>query len=85
MTSKSIAGKPGGPVSNNCARTAQLKGNVIKWCPRDTPKMSADNIMVVLKPHDTLRLKTAFQTGDLGAGHCPVRRWRSCLYPQRLD
>ncbi|KAH8009146.1 hypothetical protein HPB51_010936 [Rhipicephalus microplus] len=64
---KPTAGKPGGPISNDCARTAQPKGNLIKWRPCDTPKMSADDIIVVLKPCETLDLKTAFQTGDLGA------------------
>ncbi|KAL3225853.1 hypothetical protein MRX96_025332 [Rhipicephalus microplus] len=66
MMSKPTDGKPGVPVSNDCARTAQPKGSLIKRCPRDTPKMSADDIIVVLKPHETLHLKTAFQTGDLG-------------------
>ncbi|KAL1468362.1 hypothetical protein MTO96_041528 [Rhipicephalus appendiculatus] len=67
MMSKPAAGNPGGPVSSGRARAAQPKGNLIKWRPRDTPKMSADDIIVVLKPRETLHLKTAFQTGDLGA------------------
>ncbi|KAL1419406.1 hypothetical protein MTO96_005141 [Rhipicephalus appendiculatus] len=67
MMSKPAAGNPGGPVSNGRARAAQPKGNLIKWRPRDTPKMSADDIIVVLKHRETLHQKTAFQTGDLGA------------------
>ncbi|KAL1436357.1 hypothetical protein MTO96_049717 [Rhipicephalus appendiculatus] len=67
MMSKPAAGNPGGPVSSGHARAAQPKGNLIKWRPRDTPKMSADDNIVVLKPRETLHLKTAFQTGDLGA------------------
>ncbi|KAL1418467.1 hypothetical protein MTO96_005712 [Rhipicephalus appendiculatus] len=67
MMSKPAAGNPDGPVSSGRARAAQPKGNLIKWWPRDTPKMSADDIIVVLKPRETLHLKTAFQTGDLGA------------------
>ncbi|KAL1445800.1 hypothetical protein MTO96_029002 [Rhipicephalus appendiculatus] len=67
MRSKPAAGNPGGPVSSGRARTAHPKGNLIKWRPRDTPKMSTDDIIVVLKPRETLHLKTAFQTGDLGA------------------
>ncbi|KAL3247090.1 hypothetical protein MRX96_057247 [Rhipicephalus microplus] len=67
MMSKPTAGKPGGLVFNDCARTAQPKGNFIKWRQRDTPMKSADDIIVVLKPHETLHLKRAFQTGDLGA------------------
>ncbi|KAL3215655.1 hypothetical protein MRX96_033540 [Rhipicephalus microplus] len=67
MMSWPTAGKPCGLVSNDSARTAQPKCNVIRWHPRDTPKFSADNIIVVLKHRETLHPKTAFPTGDLGA------------------
>ncbi|KAL3205061.1 hypothetical protein MRX96_011376 [Rhipicephalus microplus] len=67
VMSKPTSGKPGGPMSNDCARPTQPNGNLIKWRPRDTAKMSADDIIVVLKPRETLHLKTAFQTGNLGA------------------
>ncbi|KAL3215638.1 hypothetical protein MRX96_051329 [Rhipicephalus microplus] len=66
MMSKPTAGKPRGPVSNSSARAAQLKSNLNKWRPRDSPKMSAYDIIVLLKPRETLRLKRAFQAGDLG-------------------
>ncbi|KAH7975403.1 hypothetical protein HPB52_001394 [Rhipicephalus sanguineus] len=64
---KPAAGNPDGLASNGRARTVQPKSKLIKWRPRDIPKMSADDIIVVLKPRETLHLKTAFQTGDLGA------------------
>ncbi|KAL3181697.1 hypothetical protein MRX96_036217 [Rhipicephalus microplus] len=66
MIPKPTAGKPSGPVSKGSARIAQLKRNLVKWHPRDTPKMSADDIVVVLKACETLLAKTAFQTEDLG-------------------
>ncbi|KAL3208287.1 hypothetical protein MRX96_009639 [Rhipicephalus microplus] len=67
MMSKPTAGNPCGPISNSSARTSQPKSNPNKWRPCDTPKVSAYDILVLLKPRKTLHLKTAFQTGDLGA------------------
>ncbi|KAH7972544.1 hypothetical protein HPB52_013323 [Rhipicephalus sanguineus] len=67
MMPRPAAGYPDGLASSGRARTVQPKSKLIKWRPRDTPKMIADDIIVVLKPRETLHLKTAFQTGDLGA------------------
>ncbi|KAH7986140.1 hypothetical protein HPB52_025185 [Rhipicephalus sanguineus] len=67
MMPKPAAGNPSGLASNGRARTVQPKSKLIKWRPRDIPKVSADDIIVVLKPRETLHLKTAFQTGDQGA------------------
>ncbi|KAH6946079.1 hypothetical protein HPB50_011583 [Hyalomma asiaticum] len=67
MTSKPNSENPGGPVSKGSARAAQHKRKAITSRPRDTPKMSAEDIIVVLKPCETLHLKAVFQTGDLGA------------------
>lgn len=67
MMPKPAALNPNGLASNGRARTLQRKSKLIKWRPRDTPKMSADDIIVVVKPRESLHLKTAFQTGDLGA------------------
>ncbi|KAH7968851.1 hypothetical protein HPB52_011777 [Rhipicephalus sanguineus] len=67
MMPKPAAVNSDGLAFNGRARTVHPKSKLIKWCPRDTPKMSADDIIVVLKPRETLHLKTAFQTGDLGA------------------
>lgn len=67
LMSKPAAGNPSGLVCNGSARAAQPRSKTATWRPRDTPKMSADDIIVVLKPRETLHLKTVFQTGDLGA------------------
>ncbi|KAH7965062.1 hypothetical protein HPB49_003110 [Dermacentor silvarum] len=67
LMSKPAAGNPSGLVSNGSARAAQPRSKAATWRPRDTPKMSAHDIIVALKPRETLNLKTAFQTGDLGA------------------
>ncbi|KAH7958897.1 hypothetical protein HPB49_006363 [Dermacentor silvarum] len=67
LMSKPAAGNPSGLVSNGSARAAQPRSKTATWRPRDTPKMSADDIIVVLKPRETLHLKTVLQTGDLGA------------------
>ncbi|KAH7938171.1 hypothetical protein HPB49_021243 [Dermacentor silvarum] len=66
LTSKPAAGNPSCLVSNGSARAAQPGNKTTTWHPRDTPKMSAEDIIVVLKPHETLHLKTVFQTGDPG-------------------
>ncbi|KAH7961846.1 hypothetical protein HPB52_012639 [Rhipicephalus sanguineus] len=67
MMPKPAARNPDGLASNGRARTVQPKSKLIKWRPCDTPKMSADDIIVVLKHCEILHLKTPFQTGDLGA------------------
>ncbi|KAH7936874.1 hypothetical protein HPB49_005896 [Dermacentor silvarum] len=67
LTSKPAAGNPSGLVSNGSARAAPPSWNTATWHPRDTPKMSAEDIIVVLTPRETLHLKTVFQTGDLDA------------------
>ncbi|KAH7944607.1 hypothetical protein HPB52_021966 [Rhipicephalus sanguineus] len=67
MMPKPAAGNPDGLASNGRARAVQPKSKLIKWPPRETPKISADDIIGVLKPRETVQLKTAFQTGDLGA------------------
>ncbi|KAG0416780.1 hypothetical protein HPB47_006144 [Ixodes persulcatus] len=64
---KLAAGNPGGLVSNGRAWAAQTRSKTTTWRPRDTPKMRAEDIVVVLKPRETLHLKTVFQAGDLGA------------------
>ncbi|KAH6921978.1 hypothetical protein HPB50_007190 [Hyalomma asiaticum] len=66
MTSKPGSANPG-PVTNGSARAALPKSKTITWRPRDTPKMSAEDIIVVLKRRETLHMKVVFQTGDLGA------------------
>ncbi|KAH7948420.1 hypothetical protein HPB52_021987 [Rhipicephalus sanguineus] len=67
MMPKPAAGNPDVLASNGHARTAQRKSKLIKLRARDTPEMSADDIIVVLKPRETLHLNMAFQTGDVGA------------------
>ncbi|KAK8758495.1 hypothetical protein V5799_003874 [Amblyomma americanum] len=37
------------------------------WCPKETPKMSSEYIVVVLNPRQTMNLKAIFQHGELGA------------------
>ncbi|KAH7985698.1 hypothetical protein HPB52_025463 [Rhipicephalus sanguineus] len=49
MMPKPAARNPDGLASNGRARTVQPKSKLIKWRPCDTPKMSADDIIVVLK------------------------------------
>ncbi|CAN8021895.1 unnamed protein product [Ixodes persulcatus] len=67
LPSKLAAVNPGGIVSNGSACAAQMRSKTTTWRPRDTPKMRAEDIIVVLKPRETLHLKTVFQAGDLGA------------------
>ncbi|KAH7941469.1 hypothetical protein HPB49_014182 [Dermacentor silvarum] len=66
LISKPASGNPSGLVSNGSARAAQPRSKTATWRPCNTPKMSSDDIIVVLKPRETLHLKTVFQTGDLG-------------------
>ncbi|KAK8785242.1 hypothetical protein V5799_008393, partial [Amblyomma americanum] len=40
------------------------------WCPKETPKMSSEDI-VVFKPRQTMNLKEIFQHGELGAAIAP--------------
>ncbi|KAK8768320.1 hypothetical protein V5799_015215 [Amblyomma americanum] len=37
------------------------------WCPKETPKMRSEYIVVVLKPRQTMNLKAIFQHCELGA------------------
>ncbi|KAG0426844.1 hypothetical protein HPB47_026074, partial [Ixodes persulcatus] len=67
LPSKLAAVSPGGIVSNGSACAAQTRSKTTTWRPRDTQKMRAEDIIVVLKPRETLHLKTVFQAGDLGA------------------
>ncbi|KAK8776274.1 hypothetical protein V5799_030382 [Amblyomma americanum] len=52
----------------SCDRAAlPLVNKVALWRPKETPKMSSEDIIVVLNPRQTINLKKTFQHGELGA------------------
>ncbi|KAH6932386.1 hypothetical protein HPB50_005102 [Hyalomma asiaticum] len=44
----------------------------LQWRPKNTPRIEKDDIIVVLKPRETLDLKATFGPGQAGAAVCSI-------------
>ncbi|KAL1487076.1 hypothetical protein MTO96_031120, partial [Rhipicephalus appendiculatus] len=51
----------------NASRVASKRVKQFQWRPRNTPRIEKDNIIVLLKPRETLDLKATFGPGPAGA------------------
>ncbi|KAK8786772.1 hypothetical protein V5799_023452 [Amblyomma americanum] len=61
------AGLNGRLFSGSNRAALPLDNKAALWCPKETPKMSSEDITEALKPRQTMNPKEIFQHGELGS------------------
>lgn len=61
------ASRPQQAQGKNAPSVASQRAKQLQWRPKNTPRIEEDDIIVVLKPRETLDLKATFGPGQAGA------------------
>ncbi|KAH8042095.1 hypothetical protein HPB51_021179 [Rhipicephalus microplus] len=61
------ASRPQQAQGKNAPSVASQRAKQLRWRPKNTPRIEEDDIIVVLKPRETLDLKATFGPGQAGA------------------
>ncbi|KAL3205064.1 hypothetical protein MRX96_011379 [Rhipicephalus microplus] len=61
------ASRPQQAQGKNALSVASQRAKQLQWRPKNTPRIEEDDIIVVLKPRETLDLKATFGPGQAGA------------------
>ncbi|KAH8009632.1 hypothetical protein HPB51_018900 [Rhipicephalus microplus] len=61
------ASRPQQAQGKNAPSVASQRAKQLQWRPKNTPRIEEDDVIVVLKPRETLDLKATFGPGEAGA------------------